>query len=374
MLVALAHVQVAHSLLSADFLVRLAPILEFFFVISGFVVAMVFGDGIKDGRSFGAFLINRMGRAWPVHLVTLGLLVVLEIVKAVVGSAHGAFAGFHSGESLIAQIFLVQTWAPGMGLTWNFPAWALSAEFAAYLAMSLMVLAFPARGLRRIAAALIAVASAIIFHRELIGSPEYNVISVARCLTGFFVGFLLFDLWRVAALRTEATATIVQAAALIAFVLALAGRFDGWAYFIYFPVCALLVFAFATDRGWFARALSQGPLNWIGKMSFSLYMIHGVIVIFMQAGFAALGRALGQDYFITYTHAYGPPVELISLGAAWANDVLTVSYFIMVVGATMLLFRYVENPTRAVSSRLAKQWAAGGGARGAALEPRTQGR
>ena len=54
---------------------------DYFFVLSGFVIAHSYGSRIEDGRQGRDFLIKRVARVWPLHAVMLGLFVLLEVVR-----------------------------------------------------------------------------------------------------------------------------------------------------------------------------------------------------------------------------------------------------------------------------------------------------
>ena len=56
---------------------------DFFFVLSGFVIAHAYGDRIGDLADFGRFVALRLGRLWPLHATVLGLFLVVEIVALV---------------------------------------------------------------------------------------------------------------------------------------------------------------------------------------------------------------------------------------------------------------------------------------------------
>ncbi|WP_417547980.1 acyltransferase family protein, partial [Marinobacter segnicrescens] len=54
---------------------------DFFFVLSGFVMAYAYGDKIRGGMGFGEYVTLRLGRLYPLHLFTLMLWVPYILIK-----------------------------------------------------------------------------------------------------------------------------------------------------------------------------------------------------------------------------------------------------------------------------------------------------
>ena len=133
LLVVLFHLYVAHTLFLQEWLRYLAPVLEFFFIISGFVMALGFSEKVKDGPTFWSFVVRRAGRVWPLHLSMLGLLLLIPLLRFILGTPGDIFSGKLSLEALPYQVLLLQTWSPKYALSWNHPAWTLTGELFAYL-------------------------------------------------------------------------------------------------------------------------------------------------------------------------------------------------------------------------------------------------
>ena len=131
LLVAIHHLQVPHALYDQGWLQNAAPMLELFFIISGFVVSLVFADMVRTPRGAAGFILRMLGRIWPLHMVMLATLVILALLRSAFAE-HGGFTDQMTIEALGAQVLLIQTWV-GVGLSWNYPAWTLSTELAAYL-------------------------------------------------------------------------------------------------------------------------------------------------------------------------------------------------------------------------------------------------
>jgi peptidoglycan/LPS O-acetylase OafA/YrhL len=357
--VALYHLNVAHSVWDARWLVHPEPVLELFFVLSGFVMAMGFSDAIKDTRGFFAYLIRRLGRVYPLHLFTLSLLLLLVVVKIGLGAHHGGFSELMRPEAILPQLLGIQTWV-GMGLSWNYPAWTASAELGAYVALGLMVWLIRDRTLRVVAAAAILVIAASLFYADLIAPrTHFNIVTASRCFTGFFFGFILYDLWRDRPAPSPGAATVLEILAVLGVLLSVTAHFDGGAYFLNHLIAALVVFAFASDQGALSKVFSTPPLMWLGKLSFSLYMVHAVIMIYLQTAFYALERLTGRTFVSTFVYPGGEPRDMISLGSYLANDLVGLAYLTVVVVVAAWVHRWIEEPSRVGSAALAKSYQRG---------------
>jgi peptidoglycan/LPS O-acetylase OafA/YrhL len=55
-------------------------LVEFFFVLSGFVIAASYGERLAQGYPRWRFLLIRFGRVYPLHIVTVALFVALELL------------------------------------------------------------------------------------------------------------------------------------------------------------------------------------------------------------------------------------------------------------------------------------------------------
>jgi peptidoglycan/LPS O-acetylase OafA/YrhL len=99
----------------------------FFFVLSGFILAYVYPSLDTFGRR--RFILARMARVWPAHVAALILLLLL--LPATAPSVRDG----HSLGILVANLFMVHAWIP-LGeyfFSFNSPSWSISTEFAFYL-------------------------------------------------------------------------------------------------------------------------------------------------------------------------------------------------------------------------------------------------
>jgi peptidoglycan/LPS O-acetylase OafA/YrhL len=104
-----------------------------FFVLSGLILGMVHPGLAYEPEGAVRFWGKRLARVYPVHLATIVVLAVLVVTGTVLGIAPREPERFSLG-ALAENLFLVQGWGFSNFLSWNYPSWSVSTEWAGYLA------------------------------------------------------------------------------------------------------------------------------------------------------------------------------------------------------------------------------------------------
>jgi hypothetical protein len=115
---------------------------DVFFVLSGFVLAYVYGPEIESQNfEFWQFLVKRFARIYPAHLFTLALMLAM-IAATVIIHARTSLASELSPDpssnydpmrTVLAQLLLIHAWGIDKIGHFNAPSWSISAEWFAYL-------------------------------------------------------------------------------------------------------------------------------------------------------------------------------------------------------------------------------------------------
>src|SRR5215467_3214468 len=151
-LVALFHLDAYSHFYDLPFLRNSWLFVDFFFVLSGFVIAANYGRRLREGFGVGRFLLLRLGRLYPLHLTILALFVAFELLKVLrrivipagVWSLNPV-APFstppEAPATIVANLLLVQSLHVFDFLTWNDPAWSISTEFFTYVVFAASLIA-----------------------------------------------------------------------------------------------------------------------------------------------------------------------------------------------------------------------------------------
>lgn len=310
---------------------------DLFFILSGFVLCHVYADAFERGvdrAGLVPFVVARFARTYPLHAVTLAVLVAMELVKLMLVLRAGAdigqapFEGNKSLSSLLANIFMLQSLPVHEYPTWNGPAWSISAEWAAYLLFPLLAAPF----LRCRRAVLIAVACVCIAglyaitigrdHRELDLSVGLGIV---RCLFGFAIGMVLNRLARDGLPGFLARDGTFLAALVLSVAPMYLGLHDIWII----PGFAMLVLAAAANHGKAARAMAWSPLVVLGTVSYSVYLGHGIVQRVAETGWKTV---TGAPFGTGFSQSQSALALLFLIAAS--------------VMLAVLLFHAVERPAR----------------------------
>jgi peptidoglycan/LPS O-acetylase OafA/YrhL len=299
---------------------------ELFFVLSGFILGYHYLDAFTQPSwaRYRRFLRQRLARIYPLHIATLAVLALFVGLMSGLGRPVASASSFGVGQ-LFANVALVHCWTlRDCGLSWNGPAWSLSAEWFAYLLFPLVALVV-ARTRRRgvILAALGGVVAAQLWASELAVLDG----GIGRVGATFVLGVLLARLhldglpdlqWRAVALWAFAAAPLLGTG------LAAAGRPPT----AIIPLFGLLVLGLANaPDGGLARRLGGPRLTFWGQASYGLYMTHAVVLTIL-AEFVRL--------------------ETIAAAPLWVRVLVIAAYPAVMCLVAAVAFREVEEPYRAL--------------------------
>jgi peptidoglycan/LPS O-acetylase OafA/YrhL len=269
---------------------------DMFFVLSGFVMAHVYRRAFSEGVSehYRGFLVARIARLYPLHVFILLLFVVTAAASQfLTGLATGSFEsmpldGPRSLSAIIANILMLQGLAASQ-LSWNYPAWSISVEFIAYLAFpfALPAIARAPKVVRAVVAAFLFAVLAWLAAFTKGDLDQWNgPITLVRCMPEFLLGTLLYFAYRDYGERFWLSSDLTVLAIVAATLLGL--HFGAPDLLIVSLFVALVLFA-VSNTGAFAKLVNTGPLIWLGEISYSLYLVHGLIQFAFTKGLAACG-------------------------------------------------------------------------------------
>lgn len=365
LLVAAHHLEVRGFLYWQPLVRNAWLFVDFFFVLSGFVIAHAYGENLSRGGQIKAFVLRRFGRLWPLHVAVLLALVELELSRLVIAHVHpmaGEHAAFTSDRSVYA-IFTNLALVQALGLhsfdTWNGPAWSISVEFYTYLIFAAVCVSIPNRGARVCVSLLLAFAGVVILARfSQLGMRETYHWPLARCVFGFFAGTLTYEVWRSAAANRLSGSSAEFAA--VALVLVFLTYVPGNAALEYLatPLFCLVVLIFAADRGIVSHALARSAPAALGRWSYSIYMVHALILVLCFSA-THVGELVLDQHWLVRLPDGGSVVE----GAGAASTIfLNAAYLGATIGLAALTWRYIEQPGQRFFARLALPESANAGA------------
>ena len=320
---------------------------DFFFVLSGFVIAHAYQNKIQNKLSFHDFFILRVARIYPLHIFMLFVWLLYILAKYFVHTMYGLGSDptEHSNlYSFILNVVLLHSIGLLDSLSWNAPSWSISVELFAYLIFFAIVALFhKATGkVLFIALAVISYILLVSFAGEtLLRTFDYGLL---RCLGSFFVGAALRSWTRDISYNSLSKGNGFLEILSLMIMLFCVSQIKGSILFEFlsFMSFGLVIFIFSIqERGIVSKWLSSRFLIFLGKISYSIYMIHAIIA------FATFDAAI---YILKM-----PVIETAS-GGKLIYTPLAPLYMILYVAIVILISNYTYNWIEKPLRDRAKAW------------------
>lgn len=322
---------------------------DLFFVMSGFIMLHVYGESF--GRTlqkdpWRKFFVARFARTYPLHLFTL-LLLVLIVRYLVPGWGHPPIR-LEQPRDILPNVFLLQSFGVCTIYNWNIPSWSISAEWGAYLLFPFLALWISRSG--KMAAGLLALFVVAAYGCIMYVLPRINPLNPAipvphnlnttfdygylRGIAGFIIGMLVYRLY-----HHQYTARILgkDTASAVILLLTIAALHFGINDALIVLLFAALVLTTAANSGRLHRLCNHRILQWLGNISYSIYLMQ----IFLQEPFShgirlpgVTGTVRGK-FNIDFPHGLG----------------YCAIYLLLLVALSTLTYYGIEKPCRKFINR-----------------------
>jgi peptidoglycan/LPS O-acetylase OafA/YrhL len=289
---------------------------DVFFLLSGFVMAHVYGHAMASSwrARWLDFARARFARIYPLFALTTSAMLIAVTVRKVPLTLVSL-----SESSLALQPFLLQSLWPG--LSWNYPSWSLSTEAGAYI-----FFVFAARWLltgrypRLITVGCGAIVTAMSMRDGGTLNYFHGGFAMLRTLSEFTLGVMLF--------RTHVSGVVFPRNWLpVLIAILVCSRLLIHQDCLLVAAAAGLILHAIGAPNIVSRILNSRPLVALGDWSYSIYLWHAPMHYAVMAALAANGL---------------PVSELAPSGAR----LLLVATLVAVIGLSALSYRYFETPMR----------------------------
>lgn len=284
----------------------------FFFMASGFLLSLKHPFEQLDGTSYRRFAWRHAAKLYPLHWLTLAMWIVALALLGMLVIKPLALA---------LNITLLQSWSltHAIYFSYNKFSWFLSTLLFCYLCYPLLAHWFTPLRLRY--KALILAAAAVIVIAVLAGSNDYwrtalytfppvRIIdfAIGMTLASMLPHFKSTKLFGKEKNGTDAElVTIAVLSAVICIFRTSSKTLLPWSDAIlwWLPVALILVVSILYDRreGFIGKILSSRPLQWLGNISFEIFMLQGIAALIYNYLFAPALAHIGVQRVYDYVAA-----------------------------------------------------------------------
>ncbi len=297
---------------------------DFFFVLSGFVIAKTYLNKVQDGAGYRHFMWRRFARLYPLHLLTLMVGIAGSMVIGTGQLQPGTNPEVFSTTAIIANLTLTHSLGVTSYGSFNIPSWSISAEmfvYALFPLFALMIMRLPA--LLNAALVVLYIVTTVLT-RDHLGLRDWTLawydMGALRAVPTFFTGVLIAHLLSTRWKDFAPSLWWAHGAFLLALLPMHLNARDEWAL-AGFALVVLLAAA-AEQHG--AKSRMQGKrFVHLGDASYSLYMWHMPIKVGI---FAITGKLFGT-----------------ALLPMWGAAILS---FAVALTVALLCYRLFEMPMR----------------------------
>ncbi len=269
----------------------------FFFVLSGFVLAITYIDRDMD-RCYN-FYVARVARIAPAYIAAF--LIIIPFT-------YGEYTGFNVDVAVVLHLLFLQAWVPHYAVTLNMAAWAISVQMVFYLIFPFI---FPLMRQRHLSTASVLMAAMALYlisqagliglmNMESFGGPGSAVNEFIRFnplshLCSFVLG-IAGAIWflREQAFKDQNRNGLIPmliVGAVIVFVL----NNESWILgklplvlpvesSIYAPLFLAFILIVANSNNFLVSAMGRGPFLALGNASYGFYIYQFPVIFVLYSG------------------------------------------------------------------------------------------
>ena len=257
---------------------------DFFFVLSGLVIAMNYDTRLNTMAQLKSFSKKRFVRLYPLLFYTCIVYFAFELVRNIF------LPQFTSTPTSVQKLLIMtadtllftnSTRLVGTSLGMNGPSWSISSEMIAYLTFGVISVLFAGRQ-KKFALSLVIFLAFLfcLYNRRYFYNSTYGFV---RALICFNLGYFVF---RLSLLKFRVPDFIEYLIPLILIPLFFklesyvpTYREDMLGLFTIPLFFSLSILALTKTNGSLSRFLETGPVQFLGRISYSVYLNHAILIV-----------------------------------------------------------------------------------------------
>jgi peptidoglycan/LPS O-acetylase OafA/YrhL len=301
-------------------------LVDFFFVLSGFVLARAYWNDQRSA-TFANNVRERIARMYPLHFATLCAVAVMQWILVNRLSSPPFVYLFNDAYDFVLNLLLLNRTGLERGPSFNGPSWSISTEFVVNV-LFLAAIALPRNIVRAVLFALFAVLFAVILKGDLISDAAAGpgtTNDIFRTIVGFCCGIALHHVhshWLPRINLNRGFADVLAIAAVSGFLFYSAeGELAGLLHLAVVAICFPALIVGAIHGRVVKWVLTLPPLVYLGTISYSIYLVHFPL---------QLGVHLASVVFL--------------IQMPYDSAFFLVGFFVAIVGLASITYRLIEVP------------------------------
>lgn len=354
-LVVLYHFKATNSFSGLAFFDNAYLFVDFFFVLSGFVIFGNYANRFTEGHvTVKSFIFLRLARLYPLHIFMVIAFVGFDLAKIglfdILGRPSPATNfDFSPDYSLIANIVLVHSLGLFDTSSWNVPSWSISTELYTCIGFALAISVAKER-IWLVGLAALIICPLVILTFSPTGMDATYDYGIFRCVFGFSIGGFCWSAYKWTTrsdILSKISTPVMTGVELLAVVAGIvfvsyAGKMD---LAILTPfLFGLVLLVFTQETGIISRFLSAKIFILFGTLSYSIYLTHFFIQHILLSAVDIVERKLNLQfsYMVTDTDIAYRVVGL----ELWQGNTATLLMLAITFCVSYITYNLVEEPAR----------------------------
>ena len=336
---------------------RMYLMVDFFFILSGFIMFYVYGKMFASNvnkASFKKFTVARFARVYPLHFFTFCYCIVLFFISGRIGIPKNPVLQIeNSSFSMLTNTLLLHSMNFHNWFSWNHASWSISVEWWAYMLFPFLVAPISnMHSSKKIIIAMLCFIGYLAITFLIIpivtvpkeipfvkANPSQLTINVAyqygyiRCLCGFILGMMVYQAYSAKWLsKFLANGYILLFLTLLSFI-SMHFNLPDFVTIISFPFILLSgAYGSVGIDNFFANKFLQR----LGDWSFSIYLVHQPLLFTIGSVMSYL-NPLDANKPVT-----GPPPKPEML-TGW---LICIAFIVLTLLISFITYKYIEVPAR----------------------------
>ena len=228
---------------------------QMFWCISGFIISYVYLNK-KYKVTSKEFFINRFSRLYPLHFITLILVLFIQLISKSITGNYQLFE-YNDIYHFFLNLFFISGWGFHNGLNFNQPIWSVSMELIAYTFFFISIKYIKNFELKF----LIIIYIILLFIDKSFSAPNMNN-TIISCVNLFITGTIIYFLTKKLNKRTFFWISISL------LIISFMGNFK------IFMFCPAILMLFIVSENLFKDKINKNFFSMLGNVTYSTYLLH----------------------------------------------------------------------------------------------------